>query len=304
MAATGMLPDASGLGLRPEAEPIRILVAGASGVLGSLVTRELLRREHRVRTLVHHSPVAPDLAGAVEARKGNALVRSEIEDVCEGVDAVFSSLGASVLPEWTRGRRSFDRVDTPANLNLIATARGSGVSRFVYVGVAGHREFGHLGYVRAHEAVANALASSGLDGVTVRPQGFFATFGEVFKMARKGRVPVIGDGSARTNPIHEADVAGVCADAIEGAAGDRVVGGPDVITRRGIVELAFRSLRRPVRIRTIQPRLALAIAPLARPFNPRMADLTEFYTEVGTRDLVAPKVGTRTLGDYFDDLAR
>jgi hypothetical protein len=49
-------------------------------------------------------------------------------------------------------------------------------------------------------------------------------------MARRGRVWLIGSGQSRVNPIHGADLAVACADAIEGADGDIEVGGPETMT--------------------------------------------------------------------------
>ena len=50
----------------PADDPRPILVAGASGYLGSFLTRELLRRGMPVRALVHRagSPAAAALAAA------------------------------------------------------------------------------------------------------------------------------------------------------------------------------------------------------------------------------------------------
>ncbi|MFQ5691267.1 MAG: SDR family oxidoreductase [Gemmatimonadota bacterium] len=276
-----------------------VLVAGSAGTLGREVTRELLSRGHRVRAMVHRTPLPPDLAERVRVLPADAASPNGIGEACRGADVVFSCVGASVDPQAFSRRRSYQSVDTPANLNLLREAERAGAGRFVYVGVAGHEELAHLRYVRAHEAVAEALRASSLPYAVIRPTGFFAAFAEFLAMAEKGPVAIIGDGSARTNPIHEADVATVCADAIEGADGERTVGGPQVMTRRKVVELGFQALGRPVRIRSLPVVVARGMAAVMRPLHPRMGDFVRFAADVFSNDLIAPACGERRLVDYL-----
>ncbi|MFQ5678788.1 MAG: SDR family oxidoreductase [Gemmatimonadota bacterium] len=282
---------------------MHVLVAGAAGALGREVTRELLSRGHRVRALVNRTTLPEDLHDKVGVHRADATHLDELRGVADGIDAVFSCLGASVSPRMSRGRRTFHQVDTPANLNLIAAAREAGAGHFVYVSVAGHEELGHLRYVQAHEAVVAALRGSPLSYAVIRPSGFFSAFSEFLRMAEKGTVTIIGDGSARTNPVHDRDLAAVCADAVEGTRGERAVGGPEVLSRREIAELAFLALGKPGRIRSVSPSALRTIAPLVRPLNPRAGDLIAFVAEVFTQDLVVPACGSRTLAAYFDDVA-
>lgn len=253
---------------------------------------------------MHRRTLPEDLARLVPAHRADALDPAQLEGACNDIDVVFSCLGASVSPEMGAGRRTYLDVDTPANRNLIEAAIAAGVRRFVYVSVAGHRQFAHLRYVQAHEAVADMLTERGMSHAVVRPHGLFSALAALLPMAAKGWLPVIGDGSARTNPIHDADLAEVCADAVEDGGGDRTVGGPEVLTRMGIAHLALDALGKPARTRSIPPAMARAMGLLIRPLNPRMADLTAFIAEVSTNDLVVPTSGTRTLGAYLAALAR
>ena len=177
------------------------------------------------------------------------------------------------------------------------------MNRFVYVSVAGHEALGHLRYVSAHEAVVRRLAAADIEHSVVRPPGFFSAFGELLQFARSGSVPIIGDGTAKTNPIHDVDLAEVCVDAIEGAGPEVLAGGPEALTRRRIAELALEALGRPLRVRRIPPALVRLMVPFVKPFNPRVADITAFYADVSVRDLVVPRRGTRTLADYFRETA-
>ncbi len=282
----------------------RILVAGAAGSLGRHVLRELLHRRHGARALVHRRDLPSWVDDRVEICRGDALDASVARRVCDRCDVVFSCLGASVSPGMRAGRRSYDRIDWPANRNLIEAAEQAGVRRFVYVSVAGHDELGHLRYVGAHEDVVRRLEESGLEHAVVRPPGFFSAFNEVFDLARRGWAPIIGDGAARTNPIHDADLAVICVDAIEGQDRELLAGGPEILTRRRIAELALEALGRSPRVRQIPPAVVRALGRAMRPMNPRVADIVAFYAAVSVRDLVVPARGDRTLSEHFRGLAR
>jgi len=274
----------------------RVLVAGASGQLGRHVVDELRRRGYRVRAL---SRRPERLAGrADETVRGDLLDPASLSAACEGVDVVFSCAGASMDLNDPRDRRGPLEVDWRGNRNLLEAARGAGVRRFAYVSVYGGEMMRHLGYTDAHERFVDDLVISGLEHTVIRPTGFFSFFGEMVKMARRGRGIVIGSGEARTNPIHEADLAVVCADALAGGAGEVPVGGPETLTRAEIVQLAFRALGRPPKLTRMPPGFFRAAAVVARPLNRRLAALLAFGAAVSQVDCVAPAHGTHRLEDY------
>lgn len=276
-----------------------VLVAGATGALGRPVVASLAARGWRVRALTRDATKA--VAGAAEVVAGDALVPSSLAGVMEGCDAVFSCLGASIDPSPARGWRSYAAVDVPANRALIAAARSAGVRRFVYV--SAHHDDAMkrtLQYVAAHEAVVDTLRASGLSYGVLRPTGFFSAFGMLLDLARQGPVPLMGDGRAVTNPLHEADLAEACADAVEGVGPDEVsLGGPEVLSRRDAVDLAFAALGKPPRVVSMPAGLVRALCWPLRLVLPRTAHITEFVAHVSTHDCVAPARGTHTLAAYL-----
>jgi uncharacterized protein YbjT (DUF2867 family) len=190
----------------------KVLLAGATGRLGSHVRGELESRGLGVRALAR-DPC--NLAGEdVEVFGCDARSAESLRGACEGVGAVVSALGASLALRYTAPGATYRDVDLGANLNLLAEAKRAGVRRFVYVSLYGAGGLRGLGYVDAHEEFVAALAASGIEYAVVRPTGFFYVFEEVFKMARRGRAVLVGRGDARTNPIHEADVARACVEAL------------------------------------------------------------------------------------------
>ncbi len=282
-----------------------VLVAGATGALGRYVVSSLASRGWRVRALSRDEARATAVPGVADVRRGDALDPATLAGAFEGCDAAFSCLGASVDPSPAKGWRSYASVDLPANRALVDAARAAGVGRFAYVSCLHDEEMKRsLQYVSAHEAVVDHLRASGMRWSVLRPTGFFSAYAMLFDMARKGLAPVIGDGSARSNPIHEADLAEACADAVEGLAPEEVpLGGPEVHTRREAVEMAFAAMGRPARIVSMPAGLVRALCVPLRLVLPRTAHITEFVAYVSTHDCVAPARGARTLEGYFRELA-
>src|SRR5579871_1764643 len=229
----------------------RILVAGASGALGREVVQELKTRGYCVRALGRTPARLESLRGvADELVVADALRPATLRPALEGVTRVFSCLGASVIPRFHYGRAPFSAVDYPANRNLIEASVKAGVEKFVYVSVFGAERLPQMDFVRGHELVVQALRASGMDYAVLRPTGFFSAMEEIVLVASRGLLPEFGGGTARTNPIHEADLALACVEALESAEKriEQDLGGPDALTRKEIARLAFGAMGREGRM--------------------------------------------------------
>jgi uncharacterized protein YbjT (DUF2867 family) len=282
----------------------RVLVAGASGALGREVVRALKDRGAWVRALSRSAARAKTL-DADEVAIGDAVKDASLAGACDGADTVFSCLGQSVGTDFSNRAPGYHAVDYVGNRNLLDAARAARVRRFVYVSVFGAERLPGVAYMRAHADVADAVRASGLEHAIIQPTGFFSAYAAFFAMARSGRAVVFGDGRARTNAIHDADLAQVCASAIAGdERGDIPAGGPDVHTRREVVELAFAALGKKPRITRLPGWAPGAMGRVARPIAPRIGELLAFLGAVSAGDFVAPTRGTRRLADYYRELAR
>lgn len=126
---------------------------------------------------------------------------------------------------------------------------------------------------------------------------------EFLEMARKGRVFLIGRGDNRMNPIHGADLAVSCVDAMEKIGKEIDVGGPEILSYREVAKLAFGVLAKPVRITHVPVWLMKTVGATARVFSRHQGELLAFFTMAMTRDAVAPRSGTHRLRDHFEGLA-
>jgi nucleoside-diphosphate-sugar epimerase len=137
----------------------------------------------------------------------------------------------------------------------------------------------------------------------VRPTGLFSFFAEILRLAANNRGFVVGDGTALTNPIHEADAARACVDALTlEEQHDLPVGGPVTYTRAEIVELAFRVLGRSPSVRNVPAWMMRPIPTMMRIVNRRIAALVEFGIAVSQSDCIAPVYGHLTLDSYFREM--
>jgi len=283
----------------------KVLVAGATGQLGRYVCGELKRRGYFVRALVRDEKKVKAISADVDETFIGDLTRpATLKGACAGVEGVISAAAAPLSLDFKERHATHRSVDYLGNKHLLDEAVAAGVAKFVYVSVYGGERMRGLDYVDAHEEFVAELKRSGIKYGVVRPTGFFSAMAEILKMARRGPVMSIGDGTSRTNPIHEADLAVVCVDALEGDATEVEAGGPETYTRREITELAFRALgKKPRLIRVPAGIFTPALLPL-KFFHPRLHALMLFFVAVAQTEVVAPAHGQRSLRDYFDEQAK
>ena len=193
------------------------LVTGASGFIGSHLTRALVGRGRRVRAL------AVDEASAQAAREmgaepvyGELSDRAALECAVEGVSVVYH-LAAQVRPlKWFYGleslARSYHEVNVAGTMNLAQACRGK-IKDFIYfssiaaVGVGRDlREDSPCSPATDYgkskrDAELALLESFGRDGFPVKIVRPGQAYGPgnlpmliLFKMIKAGVLPVIGDG--------------------------------------------------------------------------------------------------------------
>ncbi len=277
----------------------RVLVAGATGYLGGFVAREFKLRGHYVRVLARSPKKLDHMKDEIdEIVKGEITEPMSIRDICEGIDVVFSSIGIT----RQKDNLTFKDVDYQGNKNLLEVAKKAGVKKFIYVSVFNGPNLPHLSIVKAHEDFVDELKASGMDYAVIRPTGYFSDMEEFFNMAKKGRVYLFGPGNNRMNPIHGADLAKICADAMEGKNQEIDIGGPEVLTYRKIAELSLEIQGKPIKISSLPVWMMNLIIGTTKLFNRHQGELLAFQTTVMTSDVVAPTTGNHTLKEHYSTL--
>lgn len=230
---------------------MKILVTGASSLIGQGVTRSLVERGDAVVAFQRGPLDELDGVAGVSVRRGDVADASAIDEATQGCDAVIH-LAAKVGVVGTR--EAFERTNVAGTVNALDAARRAGVRRFVHVsspsvahdgtpivgGVADAALTSHgTAWYPATKAVAEhrALAADGgdLGVVVVRPHlvwgpGDTQLVGRIVERAASGRLALVGGGRALvdTTYVDNAVSALVAAlDAVE--PGARCAGRPYVI---------------------------------------------------------------------------
>jgi uncharacterized protein YbjT (DUF2867 family) len=286
----------------------RVLVAGATGYLGRFIAREFKRRGAWVRVLAHNpdklktpgpflEPAVADLVDDVFV--GEVTQPETLRGLCDGIEVVFSSIGITRQTD----RDSYTEVDYQGNKNVLDLALAASVRKFVFVHAFNAHLLQHLEGMRAKQRFVEELQKSGMAHAVVCPTGFFNDMSEFLRMEKWGTVYLIGDGQRKINPIHGADLANVCVDAVSSQETDIPVGGPVTYTYREIADLAFAVLHKPPRIRRVPVWLVKAALPLVRLFSKRYYTIAAGITTITQHDFEAPKAGTHTLNEFYEEIA-
>ncbi len=275
----------------------KILVAGATGYLGQFVVKAFKQRGHWVRALGRSAAKLESVKDyADELFIGEVTDPDSLVGICDGIDVVFSSVGITRQKDGL----TYEDVDYRGNGNLLAVAEESGVSRFMYVHVINAEKLQNVALIRAKQAFVDELEQSVLEHTVICPSGFFSDMEEFLSMARSGRVYLFGDGSSRINPIHGADLAEVCADALSKPISHLDVGGPEVFTYRQIAELAFDTLNKPAKITCVPNWVISTVVNALRWLAPvRMYGPVQFLAAIMTMEAVGEPRGERRLQNHF-----
>lgn len=144
-----------------------ILIAGATGKTGRILTQDLVDQGHSVVALVRDGSDTGVLPEAVHLRRGDL---TDLQPgVCDGADVVIFAAGSggSTGPEMT------DKVDRQGAMRLVDLASDAGVERFVMLSSIGADQSDPSGdlahYLKAKHDADEHLKASGLTCVILRP---------------------------------------------------------------------------------------------------------------------------------------
>lgn len=279
----------------------RVLVAGASGALGMEVMKLLHERDIPIRGLVFSNDGAEKVSQyttdtwEADASKGNL----EIKDITKDVSIVISAMGKSVSLFTNRGN-SFLENDFYANSNLLDDALNNGVKRFIYVSIKGAEEASEFEIPRVHKMFEDALAASGIDYTIIRPVGFFSGLHDLAIMAKRKVIPIVGDGSARTNSIHQKDLARVVVENLKEGPQILEVGGPLIHTRLEMAQMIKDKIGG--KIFKVPEKLAEWGMFLPDLVNEDASAKLKYFKYITTHDMIGEKHGNFTFKEYLQNL--
>jgi nucleoside-diphosphate-sugar epimerase len=201
---------------------MKALVTGATGFVGSHLAEALRRRGDEVTVLARSASKAAAL-GPLDVRvvAGDLHNRPALEQAVAGQDIVYHVAGVIAA----RSEADFMAANRDGTRNLIEAIARAGASRLVLVSsmaAAGPTIKGRplrgdeaprpvTAYGRSKLAAEQAVTDSGLPWTIVRPSMVYGPRDQevlkVFRLARLGVAPVLGDGSQELSAVHGGDLA-------------------------------------------------------------------------------------------------
>jgi uncharacterized protein YbjT (DUF2867 family) len=275
----------------------KIIVAGATGYLGSCLVKELQSRNMSFQAITRNEKRLQ-----AEGLRDDQIIRAEVtcmpslKGKLKGADVLISTVG---ITRQKDGLTYMD-VDYQANMNLLSEARKAGIRKFIYVSAINGEEMRHLKIMEAKEKFVDELKSSGLDYLVVRPNGFFSDMKDFLDMARKGKIYLFGNGEYKLNPIHGADLAKAILESMYDNQQELIVGGPDILTQNEIAEMALEACRMPIRIVHLPDWIRKFIMRSMRVFtSSKTYGPLEFFLSMMAQDNIAPRYGICRLKSHF-----
>jgi nucleoside-diphosphate-sugar epimerase len=219
---------------------MRVLVAGASGAIGSRLVPRLIDAGHEVIG-TYRSPLNAERLGALGAK----ALAVDLLDARAVRKAVLETAPEAIVHQATalanaRFGRSLDRTFAPTNRlrtegtdALLAAAREAGVRRFIAQSFASYRYAREGGPVKAeddpldptppsnthetHAAMSHLDAAvTAAGGIVLRYGGFYGAANDgLIEPVRKRQFPIVGDGGGVMSFIHLDDAAAATVLALE-----------------------------------------------------------------------------------------
>ena len=233
-----------------------ILVAGATGMVGSMIVDGLLARGQRVRALVRSANSAEILqARGVDATLGDLKDRASLDRACTGAEVVITTANSASRG----GSDNPESVEDQGNRNLIDAARAAGVRQFVFVSALGSDLNSPVPLLRGKAIAEQYLRESGLTYTILMPNLYMEIWfpNIVGRAAAAGRpVTLIGEGRRKHSMISATDVAAFAV----AAAGNQlaynrvlVLGGPHPVTWHDVIAAHERVQGRQIEVRYLPP---------------------------------------------------
>jgi uncharacterized protein YbjT (DUF2867 family) len=267
-----------------------ILVVGATGYLGGMITRRLLAQGRLVRVLVRRgSDYRPLVEAGAAPALGDLRQRDTLDVACRGVDTVITTAIARMHEEGAAQATNLD-----GYLDLIDASKAAGVKHFIFTSALGSDPNSPVPFVAAKGKVEHHLRASGLPYTILAPDAFMDTWvmALVGGPALQGApVWLAGEGSDRHSFVAAADVAAFAVNAVDNPAAVNQhipIGGPAAFSWLDAVSLFERALGRPIQVNHVQPGQPLPGLP------PFMAELIAGFARhesIVPMDEIAPRFG-------------
>ncbi len=224
-----------------DVQPVtgHIFMTGGAGFVGTSI-RALLPN-HPLRLLVRNPSTYPSLASEqVEVVQGDVTDAASLAGKIDGCGAVIHL--TAVIEQ--SGFQTFDNVIRRGTEHVLAEAERAGVTRFLNMSALGTHRNPEYPYFHAKWQAEQAVQSSAIPWTIFRPSIIFGPgdgfINQLAGLVRKFPVlPVVGDGSAKFQPVSVNEVAESYKRALDDPATAYQIyelGGPEILTYEQILD--------------------------------------------------------------------
>jgi NADH dehydrogenase len=243
-----------------------ILVVGGTGIVGGMITRQLLEQGKDVRILVRHNSPSAQLAKEGRATSAEELIeagaqpvygdlrdRASLDAAVEGVETVISTANSA----GRGGEDNPQSVDLEGNRNLIEAARDAGVEHLIFVSAFGADPDHPVPFMQAKGQSEASLRESGIEYTILAPTPFMEIWAAVvvgMPALQDQPVTLVGEGRRRHSFISNRDVAALTVAVVDYSAARNqylAIGGPEPLTWRDVVATYERVLGRPISVQFV-----------------------------------------------------
>lgn len=201
-----------------------ILVVGATGTLGGIITRRLLAEGRPVRILVRpNSNYKPLVDAGAQPILGDLKAPASLQAACQGIDTVITTANSAMRG----GDDNPETVEHLGNIHLIDAAAGAGVKHFIFISLSGADPNSPAPFVAGKGKAEEHLKASGMSYTILAPGPFAEVWvGMVVAAPIQNGLPVTIYSYAKQAFIPMNDVASFAIAS---------VGHPEVINQRLVI---------------------------------------------------------------------
>jgi uncharacterized protein YbjT (DUF2867 family) len=245
-----------------------ILVVGSTGIVGGMITRQLLDKGIEVRILVRENSPSAHMAQQGMATPADSVIEAgatpvygdlkdeaSLRPAVEGVQTVISTANSALRD----GEDNVQNVDREGNRRLIEAAAEAGVEHFIFISTLGATLESPNDFMRAKAETEWRLRESGMYYTIIAPNAFLESWpAKVVGMpALQGQpVTLVGEGRRLHSFISNRDVAAFAVAAVFNPQARNqylALGGPEPLSWRDVVATYERVLGREIVVNWVTP---------------------------------------------------
>lgn len=230
-----------------------IVVTGASGYVGSHITRQLVQQGYKVRAMVR-SRAKAEQEGRLqdipaEVVEGDVNDVTSLHRVFDSADAIIHTVAIAI----EKGDLTYEKINYEGTVNVVDIAKSLGIQRLVNLSQLGADSKLPYRFLASKGKAQEYVASSGLDWTAFRPSVIWGPEDEFANtFARLVPItpiifPIVGDENSKFQPVWVDDVAVSIVKSIsmpETIGKEYELGGPEVLSLEEIERRTLEAMDR------------------------------------------------------------